>query len=79
MDTAEFNSLTSTELVRAGIKVTSERQGYNQIKYGERVAFGARFAWLDFSIYRDFPIKVNDVPSDEGLIILHRAAGNITI
>ena len=70
LDNIEMNFLTSAQLVEAGVKVSSDKQGYNQIKYEETVAFGARFALLDFSFLRDLPIKVIDVPSDEGKIPL---------
>lgn len=65
LSTTELEVLNSAEIVKAGIKVTGEQQGYNQIKFDEKVAFGARFAWLEFSMLRNLPIKVHDVTTDE--------------
>jgi hypothetical protein len=70
LDKAEFESITSTELVNAGIKVSNAKQGCDEIKYDETIAFGARFALLQFSMSRDEPIKVNDVPTDESKSVL---------
>jgi hypothetical protein len=67
LNTSELEVLNSAEIVKAGIKVSGEEQGYNQIKFDEKVAFGARFAWLEFSMLRNSPIKVHDVTTDEDI------------